>query len=99
MAPAVPSEFPELQRMSAEDLVELLVDDKAYAALVHRLAADSQVRQVARQLAAGNADMARANLEREAEMGEIRNQIAIIRCVPAGATVDGETGMLARGRL
>ena len=35
--------------------------------------------QVKKLLARGNLDLAQANLEREGEVGEIKNQIAIIR--------------------
>ena len=35
--------------------------------------------QVKRLLIQGNLDLARSNLEREGEVGEIKNQIAIIR--------------------
>ncbi len=42
--------------------------------------------QVQAQLRKGNADVARGTLGREAELSELRNQIAIIRCVREGAS-------------
>jgi hypothetical protein len=42
--------------------------------------------QVQAQLRKGNADVARGTLGREAELSELRNQIAIIRCAREGAS-------------
>lgn len=39
--------------------------------------------QVQAQLRKGNADLARGTLAREADLSELRNQIAIIRCARA----------------
>lgn len=48
--------------------------------LVQRLASQSASGAVQRQLRLGNADLANANLAKEGEIAELRNQIAIIRC-------------------
>lgn len=48
--------------------------------LLQQLAAQSASGAVQRQLRLGNADLAAANLARESEIAELRNQIAIIRC-------------------
>ncbi len=47
--------------------------------LVQRLASQSASGAVQRQLRLGNADLANANLAKEGEIAELRNQIAIIR--------------------
>jgi hypothetical protein len=49
--------------------------------LLLQLAAQSDSGAVQRQLRLGNADLANANLAKEAEIAELRNQIAIIRCL------------------
>jgi hypothetical protein len=49
--------------------------------LFQQLAAHSAGGAVQRQLQLGNADLAAANLAKEAEIAELRNQIAIIRCL------------------
>ncbi len=46
-----------------------------YCDILHALAD-----QVKAQLRRGNAELARANLAKEGLLGELRNQIAIIRC-------------------
>lgn len=46
---------------------------------MQRLAAQSASSAVQRQLRLGNADLAGANLGKEGEIAELRNQIAIIR--------------------
>lgn len=49
--------------------------------LVARMAAANLSRGgVQRQLRTGNADLASANITRESEIAELRNQSAIIRC-------------------
>lgn len=58
------------------------MDDATHRDLLQRLAAQSASGAVQRQLRLGNADLAAANLARESEIAELRNQIAIIRCSP-----------------
>ena len=48
--------------------------------LVEQEAAKLDVFGVQRQLREGNCELAAVNLSRESELGELRNQIAIVRC-------------------
>ncbi len=78
-APGVPQEFPELAAMSAEQLSTLLASEEAYTGFVRKQAANAHILQVKAQLRRGNAELARATLAKESLLGELRNQIAIIR--------------------
>ncbi|EIE21111.1 hypothetical protein COCSUDRAFT_67088 [Coccomyxa subellipsoidea C-169] len=78
-APTVPSEFQELAAMSMDDLTELLCDEAKYTTFVQKQTAKTHIAQVKAQLRRGNAELARANLAKEGLLGELRNQIAIIR--------------------
>ena len=69
----------ELAAMSAEQLSRLLASEEAYVAFVQQQAANAHIIQVKAQLRRGNAELARATLAKEALLGELRNQIAIIR--------------------
>lgn len=55
--------------------------------LVQQEAAKLEVARVQQQLQEGNRELAIANLSRESELGELRNQIAIVRCAAAAAPV------------
>ncbi|KAK9845949.1 hypothetical protein WJX81_006726 [Elliptochloris bilobata] len=77
-APTLPGDFPQLHAMGAGELAALAADEAKYAAFVRKLAAASGVQQVQAQLRKGNVDLARGTLAREADLSELRNQIAII---------------------
>jgi ESCRT-I complex subunit VPS37 len=93
---AVPSSAAVLQGMSAEQLHLLLVDERAYRDLLQQLAAQSASGAVQRQLRLGNADLAAANLARESEIAELRNQIAIIRSSEYALAKEAFDGKQAR---
>lgn len=78
-AATAPTDFPQLQTLSNDQLQELLFNKEAFLKLADSVIEDSQPMHVKKLLARGNMDLAQANLEREGEVGEIKNQIAIIR--------------------
>ena len=50
--------------------------------LVEQEAGKLAINGVQQQLREGNRELAALNLSRESELGELRNQIAIVRCSP-----------------
>jgi hypothetical protein len=75
-------DVPELRALSNEELVRLMTDKAAYDAFVRALAEGHPVCRLQAQLRSQNEELAMANLAKEGEIGEIKNQIAIIRCLP-----------------
>lgn len=57
----------------------LLTDQTAYNAFFHSLEQVARMNHVADELKKGNVELARANLAREATIGELRTQCRIIR--------------------
>ncbi|CAD7695757.1 unnamed protein product [Ostreobium quekettii] len=68
-----------LQELSIEQLGRCMIDAAAYQQLVKKLLQSSQVSCVNEELKKSNRDVAQSNLEREKEMQEIGNHIAIIK--------------------
>lgn len=90
-----PSEpnFEVLHTFSAEKLQRLLIDEEAYRELTRQIATGSQQDNCQRQLKAGNVELAEANLSRESELADLRNQIAMIRSsdwIPAKVAFDAK---------
>lgn len=78
--------FPELQKMSNGAIAEALTDQPTYGQLLQQALSGGgsggdgvQPNEVIRELRCSVEDAARRNISREAEMAELRNQIAIIR--------------------
>lgn len=77
----MPDAFPEVEAKTHEELLSLLTEEAAFQGLVRDIMARSDVSQLAADMRAGNLSLAQANLAKEDELRELRNQIAIIRSV------------------
>ncbi|KAK9841694.1 hypothetical protein WJX74_010240 [Apatococcus lobatus] len=75
----MPRSFPELQEMSLQELSDALTSPEAYTALAGRLVKHASALQVSESMRTQAREMAENNLAQEQVMGELRNQIAIIR--------------------
>lgn len=83
---ALPSDFPVLQSMTTEQLAAALHGEDAFDALLQRVVEAGQTVQARTALHKSNLELAERNLQKEAALSDIRNQVAVIR----GADYTGE---------
>lgn len=77
--PPLPQSFPSLAEKSPEELVDLLTNKEHYLKFLFTIEPVKYLNHVIQDLESGNRDLAKSNLEMEAEINELRTQCRIIR--------------------
>lgn len=87
-AEPIPDSFPEMQSMPSQHLATALHDEAAFEALLAQVLANGQSAQARAALKASTIDIAQRNLQKEAALNDIRNQVAVIRSADYAGAAD-----------
>ncbi|KAG5175828.1 hypothetical protein JKP88DRAFT_351355 [Tribonema minus] len=77
--PAIPSRFAELDGLTEAQLRRLAGDGVALAQIVDGMASARGMRELLRDLAKGNAEVAKANMESSRKLDELRDEITALK--------------------
>lgn len=96
--PSIPDSFPVLRDLSATELRKLVEDEGAYRAFFASLDQVKQMNEIRDELRHGNIELARRNLSKESEIGELQNQCRIIRGTELASAREGLQDLQRRAR-
>jgi ESCRT-I complex subunit VPS37 len=77
--PEVPSQFEELDKLSREDLEELLEDELEFMTLVNKLPVFQKIQSTADKVLEENVTMAKANLEQEETIQTLHKEVTELK--------------------
>mmetsp|Transcript_11897 Transcript_11897/g.30360 ORF Transcript_11897/g.30360 Transcript_11897/m.30360 type:complete len:307 (+) Transcript_11897:151-1071(+) len=69
----------DIEKLSVEELRALLTDKEAYATFLSSLKAMGGIEESIKEVISKNASLAQSNLEKQQQVAELKNQMAIIR--------------------
>eukprot|EP00591_Stephanopyxis_turris_P006224 CAMPEP_0195526188 /NCGR_PEP_ID=MMETSP0794_2-20130614/27096_1 /TAXON_ID=515487 /ORGANISM="Stephanopyxis turris, Strain CCMP 815" /LENGTH=341 /DNA_ID=CAMNT_0040656813 /DNA_START=118 /DNA_END=1143 /DNA_ORIENTATION=- len=77
--PAVPSSFPELDKMSKSEMETLLNDDAAFLSHVEKMSAVTTINDLQESILKGNVDTAKSTLEKQEEIGTLHAEVEVLK--------------------
>ena len=77
--PDIPSEFEQLDKLSREDLEELLEDELEFMTFVNQLPVFQKIQSTADEVLEENVTMAKANLEKEDQIQTLHKEVTELK--------------------